>query len=54
MVAQSDRIINPALERFYAKRAKSCTTEVAGVSHSVDRSHPAEVAALIIRATQAQ
>jgi pimeloyl-ACP methyl ester carboxylesterase len=43
-VAKSDRIINPDLERMYAKRA---TIEVEGASHSVYESHAKEVAALI-------
>ena len=47
MVATSDRIINPDLERMYAARAHSHTVEVEGASHSVYRSHPEEVAALI-------
>jgi pimeloyl-ACP methyl ester carboxylesterase len=46
-VAKSDRIINPELERMYAKRAHSHTIEVEGASHSVYESHPKEVAALI-------
>jgi pimeloyl-ACP methyl ester carboxylesterase len=46
-VAKADRIINPDLERMYAKRAHSHTIEVAGASHSVYESHPKEVAALI-------
>ncbi|WP_158796427.1 alpha/beta hydrolase [Pedobacter sp. L105] len=50
MVAKSDRIINPDLERMYAKRAKSTTVEVDGASHSVYESHPEEVAKLIIDA----
>lgn len=52
MVAKSDRIINPDLERMYAKRANSKkTVEVDGASHSVYISHPKEVADLIISAT---
>jgi pimeloyl-ACP methyl ester carboxylesterase len=51
LVAGSDRTINPELERWYAKRAKSHTIEVAGASHSVYVSHPKEVAALIEEAT---
>lgn len=47
LVAGSDRAINPDLERWYAKRAKSQTVEVAGASHSVYVSRPKEVAALI-------
>ena len=50
MVAKSDRIINPDLERMYAKRAGSHTVEIAGASHSVFESHPHEVAKLIIEA----
>jgi len=50
MVAKSDRIINPDLERMYARRAGSHTVEIAGASHSVFESHPAEVAKLIIEA----
>jgi len=50
MVAKSDRIINPDLERMYAKRANSHTVEVDGASHSVYESHPTEVAKLIIEA----
>ena len=52
MVAGADRIINPELERWYATRAHSHTTEVPGASHSVYTSHPAEVAALIEAAAQ--
>jgi len=51
MVAKSDRIINPDLERMYAKRAKSQTVEIEGASHSVYISHPKEVADLIIAAS---
>jgi pimeloyl-ACP methyl ester carboxylesterase len=47
LVAAADRTINPDLERWYAKRAKSRTVEVAGASHSVYVSRPKEVAALI-------
>jgi pimeloyl-ACP methyl ester carboxylesterase len=47
VVAASDRTISPDLERWYAKRAKSHTVEVAGASHAVYVSHPKEVAALI-------
>ncbi len=46
-VAKADRIINPDLERMYAKRAGSKTVEVDGASHSVYQSRPAEVAAMI-------
>lgn len=47
MVAKADRIINPDLERMYAKRAGSRTEEIEGASHSVYQSRPAEVAAMI-------
>jgi pimeloyl-ACP methyl ester carboxylesterase len=53
LVAGSDRTISPDLERWYAKRAKSDTVEVAGASHSVYVSHPKEVAALIEEAARA-
>lgn len=46
-VAGADRIINPDLERMYAKRAHSHTIEVSGASHSVYESHPREIALLI-------
>ena len=52
MVAKSDRIINPDLERMYAKRAKSQKVEIPGASHSVYESHPREVAKLIIEASK--
>ena len=52
MVAKADRIISPDLERMYAARAHSQTVEIAGASHSVYRSHPKEVAALIEQAAQ--
>jgi pimeloyl-ACP methyl ester carboxylesterase len=47
LVAGKDRTINPDLERWYAKRANSHTVEIAGASHAVYVSRPAEVAALI-------
>lgn len=53
MVAAADRIINPDLERFYAKRANAVNTvEVAGASHCVFMTHPKEVTELIIDATK--
>jgi pimeloyl-ACP methyl ester carboxylesterase len=52
MVAQSDRIINPDLERMYAKRAKSYKVEIAGASHAVFMSHPKQVADLIMLAAR--
>jgi pimeloyl-ACP methyl ester carboxylesterase len=47
LVAAGDRVINPDLERWYAKRARSHVVEVPGASHSVYVSRPKEVAALI-------
>src|SRR5580698_3476402 len=52
LVAGSDRVINPDLERWYATRAGSHKVEVPGASHSVYVSHPKEVAALIEDAAQ--
>ena len=52
VVAQQDRMINPELERFMSKRAKSETIELPG-SHAIFLSHPKEVAALIEKAAQA-
>ena len=45
-VATEDRMINPELERFMAKRAGSTTIEVKG-SHAIYMSQPAVVAKLI-------
>lgn len=53
MVAKADRIINPDLERMYARRAHSVTVEVSGASHSVYESRPEEVAKLIMQAAAA-
>ena len=53
MVAKADRIINPDLERMYAKRAKSIkTVEVEDASHCVFMSHPKEAAELIVLAAK--
>jgi len=53
MVATADHIINPDLERMYAARAHSRkVVEISGASHSVYRSHPREVAALIEEAAR--
>ncbi|MGH6753775.1 MAG: alpha/beta fold hydrolase [Bradyrhizobium sp.] len=52
VVATEDRIINPDLERMYAKRAGSHTIEIEGASHSVYETHPKEVAALIEEAAR--
>jgi len=52
IVAESDQIINPDLERWYYARAKSQTIEIKGASHSVYESHPKEVAAVITDAAR--
>lgn len=52
IVAGSDQIINPNLERWYYERAKSHTTVIPGASHSVYESHPKEVAAIIASAAR--
>jgi pimeloyl-ACP methyl ester carboxylesterase len=52
MVATSDRIIDPDLERMYAVRARSHTVEAKGASHSGYESHPKEVAAMIEQAAR--
>jgi pimeloyl-ACP methyl ester carboxylesterase len=51
-VATKDRTISPDLERWYAARAKSHVIEVQGASHSIYKSRPKEVAALIEEAAQ--
>lgn len=53
IVAGADPIINPDLERWYAKRANSHTSEISGASHSVYESHPKEVASVIEKEAQA-
>jgi pimeloyl-ACP methyl ester carboxylesterase len=52
IVAAEDRTINPALERWYAARAKSQKVEIEGASHSVYVSHPREVATVIEEAAR--
>jgi pimeloyl-ACP methyl ester carboxylesterase len=52
IVAGSDKIISPDLERWYYKRAKSHTLEVKGAGHAVYESHPKEVAAVIVDAAR--
>jgi pimeloyl-ACP methyl ester carboxylesterase len=52
IVAGNDKIINPDLERWYYARAKSHTIEIKGASHSVYKSHPKEVAAVIADAAR--
>lgn len=51
---EQDKNIPAELERFMAERAGSRgTTEIAGASHALSVSHPAEVAATIIEAVDA-
>ncbi|RAJ98091.1 pimeloyl-ACP methyl ester carboxylesterase [Larkinella arboricola] len=53
MVAKADKIINPDLERLYAKRANTRkTVEIDGASHCVFITHPKEAADLIIAASK--
>lgn len=52
IVAQHDNVINPDLERFFAKRMAATTTEI-NSSHAVFMSHPKEVAAVIEAAARA-
>ncbi|MES2639398.1 MAG: alpha/beta hydrolase [Myxococcota bacterium] len=52
IVAEEDKIIDPALERWYYDRAQSVTTQIKGASHSVYESHPEEVAAVIVEAAR--
>ena len=52
VVSTEDRMINPDLERFMSRRAKSETIELSG-SHAIFLSHPKEIAALIEKAAQA-
>ena len=47
LILSSGVLINPELERWYAKRANSHTIEVPGASHAMYVSHPKEVAAAI-------
>ena len=52
IVALNDHIINPDLERWYYKRAKSQIVEIPGASHAVFESHPKEVASVISKAAR--
>ncbi len=52
IVAGADQIINPDLERWYYKRAKSQVRGIEGASHSVYLSHAPEVAAVIAEAAR--
>jgi pimeloyl-ACP methyl ester carboxylesterase len=51
IVSTQDREINPELERFMSRRAKSETIELIG-SHAIFLSHPKDVAALIEKAAK--
>ncbi|WP_448316667.1 alpha/beta fold hydrolase [Streptomyces sp. CO7] len=53
VVAGSDRVIPPALQRFMAERARSRTVEVKGASHVVMMSHPDVVVRQITAAYRA-
>ena len=52
VIARQDRMINPDLQRFMARRAQSHTIELPG-SHAAFLSHASEVAALIEKAAKA-
>jgi len=52
IIPSLDMIISPKLERFYAERAHSHITELAGASHSVYESRAKEVAAVIEEAAK--
>jgi pimeloyl-ACP methyl ester carboxylesterase len=52
VIPKQDRMINPDLERFMAKRAQSQVIELPG-SHATFLSHAHEVAALIEKAATA-
>ena len=52
VVSQHDNVINPDLERFFAKRMGATTTEI-NSSHVVFLSHPREVAEVIESAARA-
>jgi len=53
VIARQDRMINPDLERFMSRRAKSETIEIPG-SHAIYLSHPKEVASLIEKTARAK
>ena len=52
VVATADHAIHPNAERDMAKRAGSEITEI-DASHAVPATHPADVAAVIVRADKA-
>jgi pimeloyl-ACP methyl ester carboxylesterase len=51
-VSTQDRVIDPGLQRFMAKRMNAKTIELAS-SHVSLLSHPQEIARLILEASQA-
>jgi pimeloyl-ACP methyl ester carboxylesterase len=51
IVAKEDRVFNPDLERFYAKRMNARTTEIEA-SHVVFMSRPNQVARIILEAAE--
>jgi pimeloyl-ACP methyl ester carboxylesterase len=52
LVGRQDHVITPAAQRFMARRAHAHTVEIDS-SHAIYVSHPAAVAALILRAARA-
>jgi pimeloyl-ACP methyl ester carboxylesterase len=52
LIHTADHAIHPHAERDMAKRAGSEITEI-DASHAVPATHPAEVAAVIVRAVRA-
>jgi len=51
LIGRQDEVINPAAQRFMARRANAHTTEI-NSSHASYISHPAEVTKLILRAAR--
>ena len=51
LIGRQDEVINPAAQRFMAKRANAHTTEI-NSSHASYISHPAKVTELILRAVR--
>jgi pimeloyl-ACP methyl ester carboxylesterase len=51
LIGSKDEAIDPAAQRFMAKRAKAHTIEI-DASHASYVSHPAEVTKLILRAAR--
>jgi pimeloyl-ACP methyl ester carboxylesterase len=52
LIGRQDQVITPAAQRFMARRAHAHTAEIDS-SHAIYVSHPAAVAALILRAARA-